>query len=107
MKNLQEETIKSNVHFSTNTEKLELINGEFSSEDAKEILLQLFGDKINYHKSRNLSSIERFGEFDVISTKRLPELLQQEQKIKEMFQNMDLLGATFKIQATINIEIAE
>lgn len=106
MKNLQEETIKSIVQFSTMTEELELINGEFSSKDAQEILLQLFGDKIKYHQLRNLSSLERFGEFDVISTKRLPELQQQEQKIKEIFQNKNLSGATFKIQATINIEIA-
>ncbi|WP_373520870.1 hypothetical protein [Aquiflexum sp.] len=107
MENLQGETIKSSVHFSTKTEKLELINGQFSSKDAKEILLQLFGDKIKYHQLRNLSSLERFGEFDKISVKRLPELQLQELKILDIFQNGDFFEGTIRIQATINIEISE
>ena len=87
--------------------ELELIKGEFSAEDARDILLQLFTDKINYHQARNLSSLERFGKLNDISVRRLPELKFQIQKINDLFQNADLSGATIKIQATVNIEITE
>jgi hypothetical protein len=88
-------------------EHLELIKGEFSSADAKEILLQLFADKIKYHQIRNLGSIERFGEEDGISSKRLPELKKHVQKIHDLFGNGGFPGASIKIQATIHIEITE
>jgi hypothetical protein len=109
MKKSQAETSlnPSNNHFETINEELELINGEFSMKDAKEILLQLFGDKIKYHQLRNLSSLERFGEFDKVSTKRLPELQLQEKKILTLFKQDNNFEGTIKIQATVNIEIAE
>lgn len=88
-------------------QELELIKGEFSAEDARDILLQLFTDKINYHQARNLSSLERFGKKNDISVRRLPELKQQIQKINDLFLNSDLSRATIKIQATVNIEITE
>jgi hypothetical protein len=88
-------------------QELELIKGEFSAEDARDILLQLFTDKINYHQARNLSSLERFGKLNDISVRRLPELKFQIQKINDLFKNADLSGATIKIQATVNIEITE
>lgn len=88
-------------------QELELIKGEFSAEDARDILLQLFTDKINYHHARNLSSLERFGKKNDISVRRLPELKQQIQRINDLFLNTDLSGATIKIQATVNIEITE
>lgn len=88
-------------------QELELIKGEFSAEDARDILLQLFTDKINYHQARNLSSLERFGKKNDISVRRLPELKLQIQKINDLFLNADLSGATIKIQATVNIEITE
>ncbi|WP_194974586.1 hypothetical protein [Aquiflexum lacus] len=109
MKNSHAETglNSSNNQSETRSEELELINGEFSMKDAKEILLQLFGDKIKYHQLRNLSSLERFGEFDKISTRRLPELQMTEKRILNLFKDDAFFEGTIKIQATINIEIAE
>ena len=99
--------MKSDNQVMVKEEQLELIKGEFSSNDAKEILLQLFSDKIKYHQIRNLGSMERFGEEDKVSAKRLPELKQQVQNILEIFQDGNFPNATFKIQATIHIEIVE
>jgi hypothetical protein len=98
---------KDDSHSLKEHKELELIKGEFSAEDARDILLQLFTDKINYHQARNLSSLERFGKLNDISVRRLPELKFQIQKINDLFQNTDLSRATIKIQATVNIEITE
>jgi hypothetical protein len=105
----QKETsqMKSDNQVINKEEQLELIKGEFSAADAKEILLQLFGDKIKYHQIRNLSSIERFGEEDVFSKKRLPELKKHVQKIHDLFEKGSYSNATIKIQATVQIEITE
>jgi hypothetical protein len=105
----QKETsqVKSDNQVIIREEQLELIKGEFSTSDAKEILLQLFADKIKYHQIRNLSSMERFGEEDGISSKRLPELKQHVQKIYDLFEKGSYPNASIKIQATIHIEVTE
>ncbi|WP_194778145.1 hypothetical protein [Pararhodonellum marinum] len=94
-------------HFAKKHEQIELIKGEFASEDARDLLLQLFGDKIKYHQINILSSMERFGKANEVSAKRLPELRLQVQKINELFQNADFSGAKIKLQATVHIEITD
>lgn len=107
MKKLQDERVTTNDHLSSKYQQLKLINGEFSSSDAKEILLQLFSDKIKYHQIRYIGKLERFGEIDNVSAKRLPELKQQVQNIFDIFQDENIQNASIKIQATIHIEIVE
>ena len=46
-------------------EKLNLIEGNFSGEEAKEILMNVFLAKIHYHELKNFSSQERFGKDDI------------------------------------------
>jgi bisphosphoglycerate-dependent phosphoglycerate mutase len=55
-------------------EVLDLINGTFSEEDAKEILRNLFEYKINYHKIRDFNSQIRFGLQEEHSLQRAEEL---------------------------------
>jgi hypothetical protein len=67
-----------------NFEKLTLIEGEFSDEEAKEILTSIFSSKINFHNIKNWSSNERFGTDDEIAEKRIPELRKNLAKLLEI-----------------------
>ena len=49
------------------------IEGEFTPQDAKEVLIDLYTSKINFHLMKNFSSSERFGKDDKTASKRIPE----------------------------------
>jgi hypothetical protein len=83
------------------TEKLTLIEGTFSNEEAKEILMNLFSAKIDFHELKNFSSIERFGEVDATAQKRIPQLKQEVEKLTKLLAEAN----TSKKQITINSEI--
>ena len=57
-----------------NEGSLSLIDGQFSPEDAKLILINIFLTKINFHELRNLSSLERYGTEDKFAVQRISEL---------------------------------
>lgn len=83
------------------TEKLTLIEGTFSNEEVKEILMNLFSTKIDFHELKNFSSIERFGEVDATAQKRIPQLKQEVEKLTKLLAEAN----TSKKQITINSEI--
>lgn len=62
-------------------ETLTLIEGNFSEEEAREILMNIFSAKINFHRLRNFSSQERFGKHDELAQKRIPELKKEVEKV--------------------------
>lgn len=65
-------------------EKLKLIEGDFSYEEAKEILMNIFSAKIKYHEMKNYSSQERFGKDDETAKIRIPELEKEIDKVKNL-----------------------
>lgn len=83
------------------TEKLTLIEGTFSNEEVKEILMNLFSTKIDFHELKNFSSIERFGEVDATAQKRIPQLKQEVEKLTKLLAEAN----TSKKRITINSEI--
>lgn len=66
------------------TETIDLIKGTFTPDEAREIILQLLIDKINFHNLKNWSSHERFGKPDAASEQRL-KYLDESRKSVEMF----------------------
>ncbi len=66
------------------TETVDLIKGTFTPDEAREILLQLLIDKINFHNLKNWSSRERLGKPDSDSEQRL-KYLEESQKNVEVF----------------------
>jgi len=66
------------------TETINLIKGTFKPDEAREILLQLLIDKINFHKIKIWGSRERFGKPDADSEQRL-KYLNESRKNVEMF----------------------
>jgi hypothetical protein len=83
-----------------------LINGTFSAEEAKEILTNVYGSKIQFHLIRNWSSSERFGHDDPESVKRLPELRRDFDRIKQMLSACDP-DLKISISSTVQITIDE
>ena len=51
------------------TETLMLIDGSFTIDEAKEIVVNIIFSKIIFHNVKNLSSQERFGKDDEIAKK--------------------------------------
>ena len=80
-----------------------LIRGEFSPDDARELLLTLIDNKISFHQLNNRSRRERFGEIDPAVVKRVDELRQSKADIATLIEEMGALG--MKLSINCNIEI--
>jgi hypothetical protein len=91
----------------SNSEKLSLIEGQFSPEDAKLILINIFLTKINYHELRNLSSKEKFGEEDPFASKRISELKGSIDKMLHLFKDAELKKKKLTITSEIVISISD
>ena len=83
--------------------KLSLVNGDFTPEEALEVLMNLYSSKINFHELKNFSSQERFGYPDVHSQKRLPELKKTMKEISILFRDLKESGEEINIQSDIII----
>jgi hypothetical protein len=84
-------------------EKLTLIEGEFTHEEAKEILLKIFSSKINFHKAKNWSSQERFGKDDEIASTRIPALKKEIEKLQRILSEAKDKNKRMLISSQINI----
>jgi len=89
------------------TTSLSLIEGEFESEEANEILMNIFSTKIHFHIMRNFSAEERFGKPDDVSTMRIPVLKNNIAILTEILSEAKRKGLTLKISANIDISVGE
>ena len=88
-------------------EKLTLIEGDFSFDEAKEILISMYSSKINFHTMQNLSSLERFGKDDVIAQKRIPVLRNEMKKLEEILLEAKAKNKKLVVNSEINIALVE
>lgn len=88
-------------------EKFKLIDGRFSTEEAKEILTNVFSEKINFHLMKNFSSQERYGKDDENASKRIHQLKEELDRLKEFLSNEQTDSKTLTINSEINISISE
>lgn len=83
-----------------------LISGEFVAGDARQVLLSLIDDKINFHQRNNWSHRERFGEDNPAVIKRIEELGQTREDITKLVEQADAEGMTLKINSNIEIVLS-
>ena len=83
----------------------DLVRGEYSAEEAKEIISNLILQKINFHNLKVFSSKERFGEADKNSIMRIEELKESRQHLLDVIDAAKKAGKTVKISSTIAIEL--
>jgi len=83
--------------------KIMLINGTFTKTQAKELLTNVIGTKIQFHQLKNFSSIERTGFPDTIAETRLPMLREDLKNLREYFDTLTEDGDTITIKSEIII----
>jgi hypothetical protein len=91
----------------SNFENLNLIDGVFSNEEAKEILMNVFSTKILFHELKNFSSEERFGKPDKTASKRIPELKKEVEKVLQILSEAKINNKTLRISSEINIKLLD
>lgn len=86
-----------------NAENLTLIEGSFSCEEAKEILMNLFSTKMQFHKMKNFSSLERFGKGDEHALNRISKLKESTEILVKLLEKAHLEKKKLIIHSNINI----
>jgi hypothetical protein len=82
-----------------------LVKGEYTPEEAAEIVSDLFSKKINFHNLKHFSQQIRFGLNDDSVSKRVQELTDAKTKAIEIIENAKASDRKVKIHSTISIEI--
>ena len=85
--------------------ELQLINGEFVPEEAREVLMNIFTDKIRFHEKKCLSSLVTLSKKDDTSEKRILELKENINKLLSIIDSAKESGKLLKISSEIKIEI--
>ena len=85
--------------------EFKLIAGEFTPQDAKEVLMNLYTSKINFHLMKNFSSMERFGKNDETADKRIPELKSSMKAIAAIIEEASDQQKKLLVTATVNIDV--
>ena len=88
-----------------NLQKVTFIDGTFSPEESREILMNVYSSKINFHQIKNFSSRERFGKDDKTSTKRIPELKQAMEEVLSIIETAKKNGEQLEIKSDIYISL--
>jgi hemerythrin superfamily protein len=88
-------------------EKLKLIEGEFSFNEAREILTSMFNSKINFHNIQNWSSQERYGKDDETAQKKIPLLKNEIEKLEEIILEAKAKNKKLVINSEIYISLKD
>ncbi|MCB9186707.1 MAG: hypothetical protein H6601_08175 [Flavobacteriales bacterium] len=84
------------------TEEIELINGTFSPQEAREVLLTILEDKVRFHNVKIIRGFET-GTDTAASHKRIKELNASRIKVHEMVDKAIENSTELAINATISI----
>lgn len=90
-----------------NTETLTIIDGNFTSDEAKEILSKLITSKINFHATKNWSSQERFGKQDEVAQHRIPALKKELEKLHTILSEAEKSNKRLVVSSEINIMLVD
>ena len=87
-----------------NNNKVTLIDGTFSIAEAKDVLINMFTMKINFHQQKNVSHIERFGKPDEAAKEKVNFLKSELAKLEACIEKADSDNATLKVTSAIHID---
>ncbi|BCX47109.1 UPF0753 protein [Haloferula helveola] len=85
-------------------QRYQLIDGKFTPEQARHVLLSLVKSKIDFHSIEKLSHEERFGEDATQPQRRLAELRKLRDTLLETCESMAETGTQVRINGWIEIE---
>lgn len=84
-----------------------LVDGSFKAAEAREVLMNLIGSKIAFHSVKNMSSLERNGEADAHSERRIEELQLSRKEIRELLKIAEEDELQVRISSGIHISLEE
>lgn len=82
-----------------------LIKGKFNAADAKELLLNLLYQKINFHQLKSFGKEERTGSKDLHSEERIIELEKNRNQLIAFLTEVEKEGLTLEIDSVVNIHV--
>jgi len=88
-----------------NTENITLVSGIFEAEDARDILLTLITNNINFHTLRSFSAQERFGVSDCVSERQIKELSKARVEVLDELSLAKSLGCKISVDSIIRIQL--
>lgn len=83
---------------------ISLINGEFNSFEARDILIDMCNKNINFNKIQNFSSQVRYGEDDENALLRISQLKDSVAHISEILEIAKAQNKSLRIKSFIEIE---
>jgi len=86
-----------------NTQKVKLISGCFTPEESREILMNVFSSKIQFHHMKNFSSKERFGKEDKIAIKRIAQLKKSVEKFSKIITAAEEKNELLELTSVVSI----
>lgn len=87
--------------------QLNFIEGQFTAEEAKEILTNIFVTKIKFHELKNFSSEIRDGQSHSFSQERILFLNEGLKKIEDIINEAKLLNKKLIIKSEINVSFCD
>lgn len=85
------------------TKKISLIEGNYSPNEAKEMLLDLYHKNINLNKVKNFSSQIRFGEDDELAVERIENLTKAVNYLTQLLKDAQVENKNLVIKSVIEI----
>jgi hypothetical protein len=83
----------------------DLIKGDYTPEEAFEIIVHLLMKKMNFHEMKSFSQQIRFGLEDEASLKRIEELKISKEAIKQLVKEAKLSGKRMRVKSNITVEL--
>lgn len=89
------------------TKTIKLIAGEYSPEEAREILYSMLSSKIEFHAKKDFSSQERFGKPNLDSRKRMEELQAAKEEMLALMREAHRENRRIKISSEVVISFED
>ncbi len=84
---------------------IKLIDGNFTPEEAENVLLKLLDSKIKFHALENFSSQIRGNQDNQAGRQRVAELVEATESVRELVKQAKEQSLNFTIKSTIVIEL--
>ena len=89
------------------TNQLNLIKGQFTADEAKEILTNIFVAKIKFHELKNFSTQIRTGNSDTFSQERIVFLSEELKKIELIVNEAKSLNKKLILKSEIMVSLSD
>ncbi len=84
--------------------QFKLIEGDFSSQDAKTVLMSVINSKVNFHNLNSFSEFVKNNETCETSKRRISVLSKASEDILKLIEESEKKGMKLKINGDITVE---